>query len=219
MLGGRGLLNPRHSTAVAVSVKRSMPAVPDKGSRPPIASLATPWTIDHASRAMGFGSPGGNPPPIGMLRRSAPGFQRRAPPPPAFPGAGHTAREFQTLRRNAEDSGERIPHIRARSPESAPRRRWRIPPLWSWPPSSDQTPPPPAPPQFLLIAKMPVGRIVGHACPPRHLAQSKGAGAGLANEVEGSLQQGLPQVSVMVGPGSLIAFSLYQIYVDTRNMY
>ena len=38
--------------------------------------------------------------------------------------------------------------------------------------------------QFLFIAKMAVGRIVGYPRPPRYLAQGEGAGAGLADEVE-----------------------------------
>jgi len=60
--GAKAWAKPRHSAAVAASAKSSTSEGSDRGSRPLMASLATPWTIDHASRAKGFGSPGGRTP-------------------------------------------------------------------------------------------------------------------------------------------------------------
>ena len=63
--------------------------------------------------------------------------------------------------------------------------------------------------QFVLAGKVAIGGIVGDAGAARHLAQGECAGADLADQGDGGVEQGLAKIGVMVGLriGSQIIFN------------
>jgi len=54
--------------------------------------------------------------------------------------------------------------------------------------------------QFVFVAKVPIGRIVGHARPARLLSQGEACWSRFGDETDRRLQQGFSQIAMVVRP-------------------